>query len=252
MKDGAGSVQSVLVLGGGSDLGLATVRALVRGRTRDVVLAARKPERLEPVAAKLRDLGTRVDLVEFDADALETHVDFVARVFQRHTDIDVVVLAFGVLGDQVVDERNSAKAVAVAHTNYMGAVSVLIPVAEKLRTQGHGTIIVLSSVAAERPRRSNFVYGSSKAGLDAFATGLGDALAGTGVKVMVVRPGFVHTKMTAGRAVKPLAATTEQVAGAIVAGIRRGAEVVWVPPTLRFVMSGLRHLPRSVFRRLNL
>jgi decaprenylphospho-beta-D-erythro-pentofuranosid-2-ulose 2-reductase len=110
--------------------------------------------------------------------------------------------------------------------------------------------VVLSSVAGERARRSNFIYGSSKAGLDAFAQGLGDALHGTGVHVMVVRPGFVRTKMTAGRAEGPMATTPEAVATAIEVGLRRRSETVWVPGALRLVMAALRHVPRAVFRRL--
>jgi decaprenylphospho-beta-D-erythro-pentofuranosid-2-ulose 2-reductase len=110
--------------------------------------------------------------------------------------------------------------------------------------------VLLSSVAGERARRSNFIYGSSKAGVDAFYQGLGDSLVGSGARVMIVRPGFVHTKMTEGMDSAPLSTTPEAVADAIVHGLARGREVVWVPSTLRFVMSGLRHLPRAVFRRL--
>jgi len=109
---------------------------------------------------------------------------------------------------------------------------------------------VLSSVAGERVRRANFVYGSTKAGLDGFAQGLGDALAGSGAGVLVVRPGFVATKMTAGRAPAPLATTPEAVADAVVAGIARGKETVWVPPALRWVFAAFRHLPRSVWRKI--
>jgi decaprenylphospho-beta-D-erythro-pentofuranosid-2-ulose 2-reductase len=111
-------------------------------------------------------------------------------------------------------------------------------------------IVALSTVAGERVRRSNFVYGSSKAGFDAFFQGLGDSLVGTGVRVMIVRPGFVHTKMTEGLEPAPLATTAEAVADAIVHGMERGSEVIWVPPALRFVMSGLRHVPRALFRKL--
>jgi decaprenylphospho-beta-D-erythro-pentofuranosid-2-ulose 2-reductase len=118
--------------------------------------------------------------------------------------------------------------------------------------QGHGTIVVLSSVAGERVRASNFVYGASKAGLDGFAQGLGDSLRGTGVEVLVVRPGFVHTRMTAGLDAAPLATTPEAVAKAVVEGLARGSHTVWVPAALRFVMIALRHLPRPIFRRLNL
>jgi decaprenylphospho-beta-D-erythro-pentofuranosid-2-ulose 2-reductase len=122
--------------------------------------------------------------------------------------------------------------------------------ANALKKQGHGSLVVLSSVAGERARKANFIYGSTKAGLDAFAQGLGDSLHGSGVHVMVVRPGFVETKMTAGMEKAPLSTTPDAVADAIVSGLRRGAEIVWVPAALRYVLSGLRHLPRPVFRKV--
>ena len=112
--------------------------------------------------------------------------------------------------------------------------------------------VLLSSVAGERVRRSNFVYGSAKAGIDGYFQGLGDALHGTGVHVMIVRPGFVHTKMTAGRPRVPLSVGPDAVASAIVRGLERGSEVVWVPPAFRYVMTVLRHVPRWAFRRLPL
>lgn len=251
MTDALGSPQSVLVLGGGSEIGLAVVRRLVARRARTVVLAGREPERLKPAADELLGLGaTTVEVVAFDALEAAGHDRFVDEVFDRHGDLDLVLLAFGVLGDQQEAERDTGAALEVVRTNFLGAVSVALPVARRLRAQGHGTLVVLSSVAGERARRANFVYGSSKAGLDAFAQGLGDSLVGTGVRVMVVRPGFVHTKMTAGRPPAPLATTPEAVADVVVRGLETGAEVVWAPPVLRFVMSGMRHLPRSVFRRI--
>lgn len=251
MTDALGSPQSVLVLGGGSEIGLAVVRRLVARRARTVVLAGREPERLKPAADELLGLGaTTVEVVAFDALEAAGHDRFVDEVFDRHGDLDLVLLAFGVLGDQEEAERDTGAALEVVRTNFLGAVSVALPVARRLRAQGHGTLVVLSSVAGERARRANFVYGSSKAGLDAFAQGLGDSLVGTGVRVMVVRPGFVHTKMTAGRPPAPLATTPEAVADVVVRGLETGAEVVWAPPVLRFVMSGMRHLPRSVFRRI--
>jgi decaprenylphospho-beta-D-erythro-pentofuranosid-2-ulose 2-reductase len=155
-----------------------------------------------------------------------------------------------VLGDQDAAEHDAAEAVRIVETNYTGAVSVLVPLAQAMRRQGHGRIVALSSVAGERARKSNFVYGSSKAGLDAFCQGLGDSLQGTGVRVMVVRPGFVHSKMTHGLEAAPLATDPESVAAAIVTGLGRGADTVWAPGTLRYVMAVLRHLPRVVFRRL--
>ena len=144
-------------------------------------------------------------------------------MFDRFGDFDLVLLAFGVLGDQDRRRARPRAAVEIVESNYIGAVSVRVPVVDRLRAQGHGTIVVLSSVAGERARKSNFVYGSSKAGLDAFFQGLGDASSGTGVRVMIVRPGFVHTKMTEGMEPAPLATTPEAVADAIVTGLGRGS-----------------------------
>jgi decaprenylphospho-beta-D-erythro-pentofuranosid-2-ulose 2-reductase len=251
MQDALGAVQSVLVLGAGSDIAHATLRALVARRARTIVLAARDPESLAPLAEELRILGAeRVELVAFDALDTRGHAALIDDVFDRVGDIDLALLAFGVLGDQQQAERESDAAVDIARVNYLGPVSVGVPLAQRMRAQGHGTIVALSSAAGERARRSNFVYGSSKAGMDAFFQGLGDSLVGSGVKVMVVRPGFVHTKMTNNMEAAPLAATADEVAQAIERGLERGSETVWVPTSLRYVMSALRHVPRPVFRKL--
>ena len=251
MKDALGSVQSVLVLGGGSDIAQSTVRELVKRRARTVVLAARVPESLQGAAEELRAAGaTTVETLAFDARDTASHDAFVADVFDRVGDIDLALLAFGVLGDQEEAEHDSRAAVDIAEVNYVGAVSVTVPIAQCMRTQGHGTIVALSSVAGERARRANFVYGSSKAGMDAFFQGLGDSLVGSGVRVMIVRPGFVHTKMTDGMDAAPFSTTPEAVADAIVRGLARNRETVWVPSQLRYVMSVLRHVPRPVFRKL--
>ena len=251
MQDSLGSVQSVLVLGGGSDIAQATLRELVQRRARTIVLAARDVGALDGIAAELRAAGaTTVETIAFDARNTASHEAFVDDVFERFGDIDLALLAFGVLGDQETAEHDGGAAVDIAEVNYVGAVSITVPIAQKMRAQGHGAIVALSSVAGERARRSNFVYGSSKAGMDAFFQGLGDSLVGTGVKVMIVRPGFVHTKMTEGMDAAPLSTTPEAVATAIVHGLARGKETVWVPSTLRYVMSALRHVPRPIFRKL--
>jgi decaprenylphospho-beta-D-erythro-pentofuranosid-2-ulose 2-reductase len=251
VNDALGSPQSVLLLGGSSEIGLAITRRLVERRARTVVLAGRDPEALKPAADDLRTAGAEtVDVVAFDALAPEWHDAFVDDVFNRHGDFDLVLLAFGILGDQEEAERDTEAALAVLRTNFVGAASVALPVARRLKGQGHGTLLVLSSVAAERARRANFVYGSSKAGLDAFCQGLGDSLEGTGVRVVVVRPGFVHTKMTTGRKPAPFSTTPDAVADTVVRGLEKGDETIWAPPALRFVFSGLRHLPRPLWRRI--
>lgn len=254
MKDALGSVQTVLVLGGDSDIAYATLRQLVRRRTHTVILAGRNPERMRARADGLRRLGaTSVEIVAFDAagDA-DSHQRFVQDVFDRETDIDLVLVTFGKLGNQANDETDAPAALETIRVNYLGAVSALIPLVEQLKQQGHGSIVVLSTVAAERARRSNFIYGSSKAGLDWFAQGLQDMLQGTGIQVLIVRPGFAHSKMTSGMETPPLATTPNAVAAAILNGLARNREIVWVPGKLRWVMAVLRHLPRPIFRKLNL
>ncbi len=244
MRDALGEVQSVLVLGGTSEIGVATAHALVKRRARTVILAARDPSKCAAAAESLRAAGaSRVEAVAFDATDTASHRAFADDVWTRFGDIDLALVAFGVLGDE--DEAQE-----MFDVNFTGAASVMLPVAERMKGQGQGTIVVLSSVAGERVRKSNYVYGATKAGIDAFAQGMGDRLDGSGVHVMVVRPGFVHTKMTEGMEAAPLSTTPEAVAEQIVRGLARGAHTVWAPPPLRLVMSVLRHVPRPIFKRL--
>lgn len=250
MTDGLGNPQSVLVLGGGSDIAAATLRRLVARRTRRIVLAARRTDGLTAVRAELEAAGAQVDAVPFDADDTGSHPQAIADAFDRSGPFDMVLVAFGLLGEPETSAEHHDQAVAVVRTNMLGAVSAIVPAAAHLRAQGHGWLVVLSSLGAERPRASNAVYAAAKAGLDGFATALGDRLAGSGVRVMVVRPGFVHTKMTAGRPVLPMAASADDVAAAIVDGLRRGAETVWVPRRGRWAMLAARALPRAAFRRM--
>jgi len=250
VTDALDRATSVLVLGGTSEIALATVRALRSPALRRVVLAARpSPERDSAVAALAADGVSGVSAIDFDAADTTSHDALLAAAFAEG-DVDVVLVAFGVLGDQQEFEDDPDLAVEAAQVNYVGGVSVCLRAARLLRAQGHGTLVVLSSVAGERARRSNFVYGSTKAGLDSLASGLADALHGSGAHVLVVRPGFVRTGMTAHLDPAPLSVTAEEVAEAVVAGLRRGSTVVYVPAAMRVVMSGLRHLPRTVFRRL--
>ena len=251
MKDALGAVQSVLVLGGNSDIAVATVKKLAGQRARTVVLAGRNAEGLASAAKEIEAAGaTTVSTATFDALDFASHGAFVDEMFTKHGGFDLVLLAFGLLGDQDKDAADALSAVKVVESNYTGAVSVLLPVADTMRTQGRGSIVVLSSVAGERARAANFIYGSSKAGLDAFCQGLGDSLVGTGVSVMVVRPGFVKSKMTGHMEAKPMSSTPDEVADAIVAAIPKGTEIVWAPAKLRVVFSIFRHMPRPIFRRI--
>lgn len=252
MRDALGSVQTILVLGGTSEIGLAVAAELARPRRATVVLAGRDDRTLSAAAAALAaKAAARVEIVTFDATDTATHDRVMADAARlAGADLDVVVVAFGLLGDQDADQAGGHGAVRVATTNYVGAVSAGLAAARTLRAQGHGRIVALSSVAGERVRKANFIYGSSKAGMDGFFQGLGDSLAGTGVGVLVVRPGFVRTRMTAGMKPAPLATTPAAVAAATAAALAQGREVVWVPAPLRVVSAVFRHLPRSLWRRV--
>jgi len=178
------------------------------------------------------------------------HAQALDRAFAEHEGADIVIVAVGVLGERGGLPSDLAGAVEVLEVNVVAAGSLLMHSAGRLRARGGGTVVVLSSVAAERPRAANVVYGASKAGLDALARGLDEALCEHGVRVLVVRPGFVHTRMTAGLPPAPLACTPEQVATIAVDGVASGARVVWAPRQLRWLMLVVRMLPRRLFRML--
>ena len=181
MLDALGEPQSVLVLGGTSEIALATIKEMPRHRLSRVLLAGRPSESLDSAVAQLQALNIAgVEAIEFDAKNTETHGGIIDTAFDG-SDIDIVILAFGLLGDQMTAEEDPSHAVEIATVNYTGSVSAGLHVARRLKNQGHGALVVLSSVAGDRARRTNFVYGSTKAGLDAFAQGLDAALAGTGV-----------------------------------------------------------------------
>ncbi len=249
MDNALGEAQTIVLFGGTSEIGRAIVDVLVSPATTTVVLAVRRPDEVD--AAALRGRGVDVDVVPFDATDIDEHERLVRRLTDAHGDLDVVIVAFGQLGDAAQLADDGRAAAALVDVNFTGAVSVCTVVAAQFRRQGHGRLVVLSSVAGERVRKANYVYGASKAGLDGFAQGLGDTLAGTGASVLIVRPGFVHTKMTAGRKAQPLSTSPEAVAAATVKALRAGRRIVWVPPAVRPLMMVARHLPAQVWRRVS-
>ena len=252
MDNAIGEPQTILLLGGTSDIGLAIVREALSPNTRTVVLACRNVEKGEAAAAGLRHDGLTVDVVHFDGAATDTHEAMVRDIAERHGDIDLAIVAFALLGEGAATSKDVAAAGELAHVNFTGSVTALSAVANRLRSQGHGAIMVLSSVAGERVRSANAVYGATKAGLDGFAQGLGDELAGEGVHMIIVRPGFVHSAMTAGLKAAPFATTPEKVAEVAIKGLRAKRRMVWAPGILRFVFMTLRHVPGPIWRRLPL
>jgi decaprenylphospho-beta-D-erythro-pentofuranosid-2-ulose 2-reductase len=252
---GAGKERSgVLVLGGTSEIAEAIVRELALDRACDVVLAGRDEAALGTVSERLRAAGcaSAEVLGGLDASAVASHRAILARAFELLGQVDLVIVAVGVLGERGGLPDDIAAALEVLEVNVVGSSSLVMESARALREQGGGTLVVLSSLAAERPRRANAVYSASKAALDGLSQGLADALRPAGVRILVVRPGFVHTRMTSGLPTPPFACSPQTVAQATVRGLNRGAQTVWAPPALRWAGVAMRLMPRPLFRRLSL
>lgn len=247
MDDTSGG--SVVIFGGRSEIGIELARLLAPGAT--VVLAARGADRLSEQVGILKQAGAAsVDVCEFDADDLASHAPLVASIVADHGPMTTAVLAFGVLGDQARAEKDPAHAAAVLHTDFVAQASLLTVLADTMKAVGSGAIVVFSSVAGVRVRRANYVYGSAKAGLDGFCSGLAHALHGSGVRLLLVRPGFVVGRMTEGMDPAPMSSTPSQVASATAKALARGRRTVWVPWVLQPFFVGMRLLPQFVWRRM--
>lgn len=239
----------VVIFGGRSEIGVELAQRMAGGRT--VVLAARRADELTEQVAAIRSAGpTAVHVQEFDADDTASHRGLVQAIETTHGPIGTAVLTFGVLGDQTRAETDADHAVAVVHTDYVAQVSLLTVLADSMRRAGGGNLVTFSSIAGVRVRRANYVYGSAKAGLDGFCGGLADALHGSGVRLLVVRPGFVIGRMTTGMKPAPFSSTPAQVADATVKALAGGRRTVWVPWQVGAIAAVFRLLPGPIWRRL--
>jgi decaprenylphospho-beta-D-erythro-pentofuranosid-2-ulose 2-reductase len=253
--DAVGNPQTILLLGGTSEIGLAICERYLQNAHARILLAAMPDDPGRDAAvAQMKNAGAKsVELIDFEATNTDSHPAVIDAAFSDgggSRDVDVAIVAFGLLGDAEELWQNQRKAVQIAEINYTAAVSVGVLLGEKMRAQGFGQIIAMSTVAGERVRRSNFVYGSTKAGLDGFYLGLGEALKPSGVRVLVIRPGQVRTRMSAHVKEAPLTVDKEYVANLAVTASAKGKELVWAPGAFRYVMIVLRHIPRPIFRKL--
>ncbi len=241
-------MRTALVLGGTSDIALAMLDALAEQGLERAVLASRHQTETEPTPGAGRVSCTTV---QWDALETESHTGLVDAAAEVLGEIDLVICAVGMLGHHAGRSMGPGPVEQMVRTNFAGPAAALAAVADRLAEQRHGTIVVLSSVAGFRPRKSNYVYGSTKSGLDAFARGLGDALHGTDVNVLVVRPGFVRSSMTIGLDPAPFATDPEAVAAAVARSLGRGRSgVVWVPAFLGPLFTVLAALPSPLWRRV--
>lgn len=249
MLNALGQPDTLLLVGGTSEIALCVAAALAERRPLRIIVAARPGPRRDRAVDGLASLGACVEAVDFDATDVPAAIDSLDAVLSR-TEIDVAVVAQGVLPDPDRLDRDPAGVTEVCSVNVTSTIAVGLLLARRMREQGHGVIAVLSSIAAVRPRRTAVVYGATKAALDACYTAVRDQLHDSGVRVLVVRPGFVHTRMTRGLKPAPLAVSPEAVARAVTEALPAGDGVVWVPAALRPVALALRLLPAPLFRRL--
>jgi short-subunit dehydrogenase len=245
--------RTVLILGATSAIARAVAGQFAR-RGYDLLLAGRDPEELDNLAADLAVRhGVKAEGRTFDALALETHRSFVEACRKTSEDsLNGAVLFLGYLGDQSVAEKDLAETKRILDTNLIGPVSILSLLANHFEEKRGGFLCALSSVAGDRGRQSNYVYGAAKAGLSIFLQGLRNRLFRARVRVITIKPGFVDTAMTFGRPGMFLVASPESVAARIVKAILNGEDSVYAPAFWRPVMLLIRLIPEKVFKRMRL
>ena len=253
MENAFGQPQNVVVFGGSSDMARAVVARLVQARTRTVVLAGRSEELLAAAAHEATVGGaTSTATVLFNAEDPSSAGRTVGAAFDRvGAPVDLVILAVGLLSDQLRDENDPVAAAKIATVNFTWPVAALAEVRRRLVAQGSGRILVFSSITAVRVRRGAYLYGGAKAGLDRLCMSLADSLDGTGVTLQVVRPGFVKSKMTEGMKPAPFAVGVNDVAESVMKGLASGQRVIYSPAVLQFVYAILRHLPAALWRKVS-
>ena len=250
MENNFGQPQSLIVLGGSSDIARALTKRLCAARAHTVVLCGRNQSLLDESAEEAKDYGaSTVDTVLFDAEEVSDAAWVVSEAFEKAGgEVDLVVVAVGLLGDQFAQENDAAAAASVALVNFAWPVAALAEVRRRLVAQGRGRILVMSSVASIRVRRNAYLYGGAKAGLDRLCDGLADSLEGTGVRLQLLRPGVVRTRMTTDQAPVPFTTGPDEVAGYVMKGLETNDRVIWSPPIMRYAFAMLRHLPKPIWR----
>jgi decaprenylphospho-beta-D-erythro-pentofuranosid-2-ulose 2-reductase len=244
--------RKILVLGATSGIAEATCR-IWASQGASLFLVARNAEKLAAVAADLKTRGASyVDTAVADLDDTDQHPSLLAHAVNSLTGMDIAYLAHGVLGDQIEAERDFNTAAQILHTNFMAPVSLLTWLANFCVQRHAGTLAVLSSVAGERGRKSNYVYGSSKAGLSAFLDGLRNRIDREGVNVLSIKPGPTKTAMTAGMPKSEKFADVDSVAESIVSAIDKRKDILYVPFQWQPIMFIIRNIPERIFKKLNL
>lgn len=254
MKNGVGVAQNIVLFGGTSEIGQAILRRVVKPGVARVVLVSRSIDQAEAATTSLADRFPDVDFhhIRFDAADSSSMVEVVRAVTDEIGDIDVAIVAQGILNEGVDYYANPSALIEMANVNFTATMSLMYSLAATLKSQGYGKIVLLSSVAGERVRKGNPAYGATKAGIDGFALALDHELVGTGASILVVRPGFVTTKMTQGMKKAPFSTDADSVAATVEKAITTDKKVVWAPGILRWMFLILKNVPLPVWRRLPL
>jgi decaprenylphospho-beta-D-erythro-pentofuranosid-2-ulose 2-reductase len=247
-----GQPQSVVVLGGSSDIARAIVKRLCVARAHTVVLAGRNQELLDEAAGEARRYGAATTAtVLFDAEDVSNAQRTVDECFdQVAEDVDLVIVAVGLRGERHSCEEDTARSARMAIVNYAWPVAALARVRTRLVAQGRGHILVMSSAAAIRVRRSTYLYDSAKSGLDRLSAGMAGSLEGTGVTLQILRPGYVRSKMTAGTKERPMSTGVDEVAENTMRGLASDDLVIWSPPVLRYAFAVALLLPPTLWRKV--
>lgn len=252
VANGVGEIQNLWVFGGTSELAVATVSNLAARGVARVVLLCREPERAAGTISALVAQHPRMEVLarRFDGADIDGVSGVVDGLVGEFGDVDVAIVAHAVLGRDIDPLVSVDGLRGLADVNYTGTTILLACLGAQMARQSYGKIVLFSSVAGERVRKTNVAYGASKAAIDAFAQGLDHMLSARGASVLIVRPGFVRTKMTEGMPDAPLATTPDRVGRAVAAAVRSKKRIIWVPGILRWVFALLRHLPTWLWRRL--
>ncbi len=242
-------MKTVLILGATSDIAKAIGKSFFNGGF-NLVLGARNPEDLKAYENSFSSESLSITSLGFDALDFASH-----QLFFENLDVkpDVVIMCFGYLGQQEKSELDFSEAKRIIDTNYTGAVSFLEIVAAHMQASGQGSIIAISSVAGDRGKSSNYMYGSAKAGLTAFLSGLRQRLHKHGVHVLTVKPGFVYTKMTENMSLPArLTAQPEKVAKDVYKAYHSKRSVIYTKPIWRVILLIFRSIPEFVYKKMSL
>ncbi len=243
---------NILILGANSPIARQLAfRYAERGY--GVCLATRQIEEATQLAEDLKiRFAVQTLPLSFDARAFSTHPGLIAKVEEELGPLDVALLAFGEMGDQLRSQEEFSEALQVIEVNYTGAVSLCESIAARMQARGRGSILGISSVAGERGRQSNYFYGSAKGAFTRYLQGLRNRLHPEGVHVLTAKLGFVDTKMTFGMESKIPIASPEQVSRALFKAQQRRQDLLFYPPFWEGIMSVIRHIPEGLFKRLSL